>query len=83
MSETPVTMKSFETIKIILLFCLVLVIGYIAQTYHSDRYQALTVGDRLYMVDKRTGATFYPAGAAGAVKWQLWVPPLEDDKKGK
>ncbi|HEY0896412.1 MAG TPA: hypothetical protein VGE15_07675 [Sphingobacteriaceae bacterium] len=75
-------MKSLETIKILLLFCLVLIIGYIAQTYHVDRYQAVNVGDRLYLVDKRTGATFYPAGTAGAVKWQRWVPPL-DGREGR
>ncbi len=74
-------MKSIDTLKTILLFCLVLIAGYFAWAYHSERYQAVSVQDRLYLVDKRTGATYYPAPVAGAVKWQLWVPPLETGRE--
>jgi hypothetical protein len=70
-------MKSLDLFKSILLFGLLVILGYIAAIYHLEKYQPVTVRDQLYLVNKRTGETFYPAQVQGQVKWQQWVPALD------
>ncbi|HEY0896918.1 MAG TPA: hypothetical protein VGE15_10240 [Sphingobacteriaceae bacterium] len=66
-------MKFLESLKVFLLLCLALTAAYAVYIYHSERYELVTAVDKVYLIDKRTGATYYPAEDKGQVQWRIWV----------
>jgi len=71
-------MKSLDVLKVLLLLVLVFITGFAVAIFHSQRYQPITAQDKLYLIDKRTGTTYYPAQVQGKVQWQVWVPAMEE-----
>ena len=71
-------MKSLDLLKVLLLLVLTVIAGYAVSIYQTQRYQPVTAQDKLYLIDKRTGTTYYPAQVQGKVQWQVWVPALDE-----
>lgn len=69
-------MKNLEVMKTFLLLCLVLLAGYAVYIYHSERYKVISAADKVYLIDQRTGATYYPVEDQGTVKWRKWVDAM-------